>query len=307
MSFFSGNVFSGARYSCARRDAALVRGDEMSLDQAAVTLANAIKTSDAVIVGAGAGLSTAAGLTYSGKRFDDNFADFRDAFGITDMYSGGFYPFPDAQTYWAWWSRHIFVNRYDVEPGKPYLDLLKMLDGKDYFVITTNVDHQFQLAGFDKRRLFYTQGDYGLFQCSQSCSGKTYDNEEQVRRMVAEQEGMKVPESLIPKCPNCGAPMVPNLRVDGNFCEDDGWHKASLHYREFCRRHENLKTLYLELGVGGNTPVIIKYPFRSAVEKNAKAAYACVNMGEACSPCAITDRSILIDGDVAEIMSACLR
>ena len=252
------------------------------------------------------GLSTAAGLTYSGERFDANFADFRDAYGITDMYSGGFYPFLDSLTYWAWWSRHIYLNRYDVEPGKPYLDLLKMLDGKDYFVITTNVDHQFQLAGFDKTRLFYTQGDYGLFQCSRNCSNKTYDNEEQIRQMVAEQKGMKIPESLLPKCPDCGAPLVPNLRVDGSFCEDAGWHAACNRYQNFREEHESGKVLYLELGVGNNTPAIIKYPFWDAVKSNSEATYACVNRGEACSPRAIADRSILIDGDIGTIISASL-
>ena len=306
MSFFSGNTFSGGGYSCARHDAALVRGNEMSADQAALALAEAISECDAVLVGAGAGLSTAAGLTYSGERFDANFADFRDAYGITDMYSGGFYPFLDSLTYWAWWSRHIYLNRYDVEPGKPYLDLLKMLDGKDYFVITTNVDHQFQLAGFDKTRLFYTQGDYGLFQCSRNCSNKTYDNEEQIRQMVAEQKGMKIPESLLPKCSDCGAPLVPNLRVDGSFCEDAGWRAACNRYQSFREEHESGKVLYLELGVGNNTPAIIKYPFWDAVKSNSEATYACVNRGEACSPRAIADRSILIDGDIGTIISASL-
>lgn len=307
MSFFSGNVFSGGGYSCAPSGAALVKGVEMPAERSARELADAIDASDAVLVGAGAGLSTAAGLTYSGKRFDDNFADFRDAYGITDMYSGGFYPFLDERTYWAWWSRHIYLNRYDVEPGKPYLDLLKLLEGKDYFVITTNVDHQFQLAGFDKSRLFYTQGDYGLFQCSRNCSNATYDNEGQVRRMVEEQKGMKVPKDLIPKCPKCGAPMVPNLRVDGNFCEDEGWHAACERYRDFGEKHARGKVLYLELGVGGNTPVIIKYPFWNAVRANDEAIYACVNKGESYSPNAIAARGILIDGDIGEHMSACLR
>lgn len=306
MSFFSGNTFSGGGYSCARHDTALVRGIEVPADRAALALAEAISECDAVLVGAGAGLSTAAGLTYLGERFDANFADFRDAYGITDMYSGGFYPFLDSLTYWAWWSRHIYLNRYDVEPGTPYLDLLKVLDGKDYFVITTNVDHQFQLAGFDKTRLFYTQGDYGLFQCSRNCSNKTYDNEEQIRQMVAEQKGMKIPEPLLPKCPDCGAPLVPNLRVDGSFCEDAGWHAACNRYQSFREEHASGKVLYLELGVGNNTPVIIKYPFWDAVKSNSEATYACVNRGEARSPRAIADRSILIDGDIGTIISASL-
>ncbi len=173
-------------------------------------------------------------------------------------------------------------------------------------MITTNVDHQFQLAGFDKTRLFYTQGDYGLFQCSRNCSNKTYDNEKQIRQMVAEQKGMKISESLLPKCPDCGAPLVPNLRVDGSFCEDAGWHAACNRYQNFREEHESGKVLYLELGVGNNTPAIIKYPFWDAVKSNSEATYACVNRGEACSPRAIADRSILIDGDIGTIISASL-
>ncbi|MFR2031780.1 MAG: SIR2 family NAD-dependent protein deacylase [Collinsella sp.] len=222
------------------------------------------------------------------------------------MYSGGFYPFPDVETLWAWWSRHIYFNRYDVEPGRPYLDLLKLVKDKDYFVITTNVDHQFQLAGFDKHRLFYTQGDYGLFQCSGPCSQVTYDNEEAVRAMMEQQKGMRIPSELVPTCPKCGRPMTTNLRVDGRFVEDKGWHAAATRYDEFCRRHAGMHVLYLELGVGMNTPVIIKYPFWNAVDKNPKAIYACVSLGEACAPKAVNKRSILIDGDIGMVLSACV-
>lgn len=177
MTFFSANLLAGGGYARARRGAALVRGADATAEEAAEAMRRKLDECDAVLVGAGAGLSAAAGFSYSGKRFDENFADFRDRFGITDMYSGGFHPFPDLETYWAWWSRAILLNRYEAGVGKPYLDLLCILEGRDYFVLTTNVDHQFQLAGFDKARLFYTQGDYGLFQCSRNCSGETYDNE----------------------------------------------------------------------------------------------------------------------------------
>ena len=267
-------------------------------------LGDALDRADAVLVGAGAGMSTAAGFTYSGERFNKNFADFRDKFGITDMYSGGFYPFPDEETFWAWWSRNIYVNRYDMEAGKPYKELLALLKGKDYFVITTNVDHQFQLAGFDKKRLFYTQGDYGLFQCSYPCKQVTYDNEETVRKMVELQENMRIPSELIPHCPNCGRPMTTHLRIDDRFVQDDGWYAASERYVDFCKRHEGTGMLYLELGVGGNTPIIIKYPFWNAVEKDQRATYACVNLGEACAPEAIAKRSVLIDGDIALVLDA---
>lgn len=298
MGFFSMPLVSG-NVVCAKHD-------DRQLVSKIEKLRQALDDVDAVIVGAGAGMSTAAGLTYSGERFDEHFADFRDAFGITDMYSGGFYPFPDVETLWAWWSRHIYFNRYDVEPGRPYLDLLKLVKDKDYFVITTNVDHQFQLAGFDKHRLFYTQGDYGLFQCSGPCSQVTYDNEEAVRAMMEQQKGMRIPSELVPTCPKCGRPMTTNLRVDGRFVEDKGWHAAATRYDEFCRRHAGMHVLYLELGVGMNTPVIIKYPFWNAVDKNPKAIYACVSLGEACAPKAVNKRSILIDGDIGMVLSACV-
>lgn len=298
MGFFSMPLVSG-NVVCAKND-------DRQLVSKIEKLRQALDDVDAVIVGAGAGMSTAAGLTYSGERFDERFADFRDAFGITDMYSGGFYPFPDVETLWAWWSRHIYFNRYDVEPGRPYLDLLKLVKDKDYFVITTNVDHQFQLAGFDKHRLFYTQGDYGLFQCSGPCSQVTYDNEEAVRAMMEQQKGMRIPSELVPTCPKCGRPMTTNLRVDGRFVEDKGWHAAATRYDEFCRRHAGMHVLYLELGVGMNTPVIIKYPFWNAVDKNPKAIYACVSLGEACAPKAVNKRSILIDGDIGMVLSACV-
>lgn len=298
MGFFSMPLVSG-NVVCAKND-------DRQLVSKIEKLRQALDDVDAVIVGAGAGMSTAAGLTYSGERFDEHFADFRDAFGITDMYSGGFYPFPDVETLWAWWSRHIYFNRYDVEPGRPYLDLLKLVKDKDYFVITTNVDHQFQLAGFEKHRLFYTQGDYGLFQCSGPCSQVTYDNEEAVRAMMEQQKGMRIPSELVPTCPKCGRPMTTNLRVDGRFVEDEGWHMAAVRYDEFCRRHAGMHVLYLELGVGMNTPVIIKYPFWNAVDKNPKAIYACVSLGEACAPKAVNKRSILIDGDIGMVLSACV-
>ena len=265
-------------------------------------LREAIETADAVLIGAGAGLSTSAGLTYSGERFEKHFADFKERYGIADMYSGGFYPYNTLEEYWAWWSRQIYVNRYDIEAGKPYKRLLELVKDKDYFVLTTNVDHQFQLAGFDKKRLFYTQGDYGLWQCSKACHDKTYDNEAVVRRMVKEQHDMKIPSELISHCPVCGEPMTMNLRCDDTFVQDEGWYRASTRYHEFLHRHEWMQVLYLELGVGGNTPVIIKYPFWQMTAKNPKAVYACVNLGEAACPQEIERQAICIDGDIGEVL-----
>ena len=257
---------------------------------------------DAVVIGAGAGLSASAGFTYSGERFEKYFGDFIGKYGFHDMYSGGFYPFETLEEHWAYWSRYIYINRYLDAPKPVYSTLLKLVQDRDYFVLTTNVDHCFQKAGFDKHRLFYTQGDYGLWQCSRPCPSKTYDNEEAVRAMLAQQNSMKIPGELVPHCPVCGAPMSMNLRADGSFVEDSGWHKAARRYEEFLRRHEEMRVLFLELGVGGNTPGIIKYPFWRMTYQNPRAVYACVNLGEAWAPKEIAERSVCIDGDIGETL-----
>lgn len=267
-------------------------------------LRTVISESDAVLIGAGAGLSTAAGLTYSGERFYKYFSDFAAEFRIRDMYSGGFYPFPDLETYWGWWSRHIWYNRYAADTSDTYSALLKLVQDKDYFVITTNVDHQFQLSGFDKNRLFYTQGDYGLFQCSKGCHQKTYDNRFQIEQMMERQQGLKIPTELIPHCPVCDMPMTVNLRCDDTFVQDEGWYAASKRYDDFIRRHSNMRILYLELGVGGNTPIIIKYPFWKMTANNPQAMYACINLGESMCPREIEEKSICIDGDIRDVLEA---
>ncbi len=269
-------------------------------------LKDKIAAADAIVIGAGAGLSTSAGFDYSGERFEKYFADFHKKYGITDMYSGGFYPFETLNEYWAWWSRHILVNRYNAPVGKPYSDLLKAVSDKDYFVLTTNADHRFQLAGFDKKRLFYTQGDYGLWQCSEPCCNETFDNENAVRAMVKEQRNMKIPDELIPRCPHCGKPMAMNLRCDNSFVQDEGWYTAAERYEEFIRRHRNLHILFLELGVGFNTPGIIKYPFMQMTAENPKAIYACINMNEAYAPGEISDRAICIDCDIGNVIESCV-
>ncbi len=262
-----------------------------------------IQTADAIVIGAGAGLSTAAGFTYSGERLRKYFADFVEKYGFQDMYSGGFYPFETSEEMWAYWSRYIYINRYmDVDNGT-YKRLFELVKDKDYFVLTTNVDHQFQKAGFDKHRLFYTQGDYGLWQCSEPCHQKTYDNEETVRAMFETQKDMRVPSELVPHCPVCGKPMSMNLRADDTFVEDEGWHRAAERYDEFLRRHEGQHILFLELGVGMNTPVIIKYPFWKMTYANPKAVYACLNFGEAYAPDEIAGQSICINGDIHEVLN----
>ena len=261
----------------------------------------AILNSDAIVVGAGAGLSTSAGFTYSGERFQRYFSDFIEKYGFSDMYTAGFHSFATEEEKWAYWSRHIYYNRYVPAPKPVYENLLKLLKDKDYFVITTNVDHQFQKAGFDKQRLFYTQGDYGLFQCSKPCHQKTYDNEKLIIRMIAEQKNMRIPSSLVPRCPICGRKMDVNLRSDETFVEDDGWHAASKRYEDFINKHQDDKVLYLDLGCGSNTPIIFKVPFLKWTMQNINATYATINLGEAFTVEQIKDRSIVIDADVNEV------
>ena len=265
--------------------------------------AQILRETKIILIGAGAGLSTAAGYTYSGERFEKNFADFAEKYGFQDMYSGGFYPYETPEEFWAFWSRNIFYNRYEQPPSEVHLKLLEIVNDKDYFVITTNVDHLFQNAGFDKSRLFYTQGDYGLFQCSKPCHNRTYDNEETVRKMVAAQKNMRVPTELIPHCPKCGEMMTTNLRIDDTFVEDAGWKLASAHYHKFLHKNFLSDIVYLELGVGGNTPGIIKYPFWNFTAENPKARYICVNKGEAVIPKQIAAQSIAIDADIKDFLA----
>ena len=276
---------------------------DYSLNNKTEKLKQALDNADAVVIGAGAGLSTSAGFTYSGERFDRYFSDFAAKYGFKDMYSGGFYPFESLEEHWAYWSRYIYINRY-MDASKPvYENLLKLVQDKDYFVLTTNVDHCFQKAGFDKHRLFYTQGDYGLFQCSKPCHNKTYDNEELVCRMVKEQgKDMKIPSELVPRCPVCGAPMTMNLRADNTFVEDEGWHKAAGRYDDFIHRHKGMKMLFLELGVGYNTPGIIKYPFWKMTVENPDATYICINAKDAVVPVELEYQSVCIEDDIGEVM-----
>lgn len=293
----------------------------LAYEERVARLREALDQADAVVVGAGAGLSTAAGYTYSGERFDRYFADFSARYGFSDMYSGGFYPYGSLEEQWAFWSRFIYVNRYAPIPSGVYADLLALVGDKDYFVLTTNVDHCFQRAGFAKDRLFYTQGDYGLWQCSKPCHAKTYDNREVVEVMVRSQgfrigddgslelpdgtdPAMEVPAECVPHCPVCGEPMSMNLRSDDTFVEDAGWQEHARLYTDFMRGHAWGRVLYLELGVGYNTPGIIKYPFWKQTARNRKAAYACLNMGESLAPQEIMGQSILIDGDIAQTLRA---
>ncbi len=267
-------------------------------------LKTAIDEAEAIVVGAGAGMSAAAGLIYSGERFNKHFADFIAKYRFADMYSATFYPYDTLEEYWAYMSRHIYENRYAHPVGEPYSKLLEIMRDKDYFVITTNVDHQFQKAGFDKQRLFYTQGDYGLWQCSAPCHKQTYDNEDSVKQMLYRQTDLRIPSELVPCCPRCGKPMMMNLRCDHTFVQDSGWNQASKRYEDYIRKHRKGKVLYLELGVGGNTPVIIKYPFWQMTAANRDAIYACVNLGEAGCPKELEGKAICINADIGEVVDS---
>ena len=266
-------------------------------------LQTALSEADTVVIGAGAGLSTSAGFVYTGQRFEKYFSDFAAKYGIQDMYSGGFYPFATPEEHWAYWSRYIFINRYMDAPRPVYESLLKLVHDKDYFVITTNVDHCFQKAGFDKKRLFYTQGDYGLFQCSEPCCQETFDNEAVIRQMVEQQKDMKIPTELLPSCPHCGKPLTMNLRSDDTFVEDEGWHRAAERYGNFLRTRAGGKILFLELGVGFNTPVIIKYPFWKMTLENPDAVYASINLDNCTIPGEIGRQSICIHADIGSALT----
>lgn len=309
------------------------RGDEIE------KIKQAVDEADAVVIGAGAGLSTAAGFVYNGERFQKYFGDFSEKYGFNDMYSGGFHPYDTLEENWAFWSRNIYVNRYVKAPKRVYDRLYDLVDGrregdplsapkKDYFVLTTNVDHQFQKAGFDKSRLFYTQGDYGLWQCSKPCHKRTYDNKERVVKMLVSQGfvidaggellppvkengdidfgklSMTVPSDLVPYCPVCGEPMSMNLRADNTFVEDEGWHQAAERYSLFIKEHADKRIVFLEIGVGYNTPVIIKYPFWQMTAKNPDATYVCLNFTDAVCPDEIVEQSICLEGDADQMIKA---
>lgn len=282
-------------------------------------LQEALEKAETIIIGAGAGLSSSAGFTYSGERFNKYFKDFSEKYKFSDMYQGGFYPYGTLEEYWAYWSRYIFINRYMDAPKAVYHKLYNLVKEKNYFVLTTNVDHCFQKAGFDKKRLFYTQGDYGLFQCSIPCHQKTYDNKELITNMLLAQGyiiepgnkeitpasldiKMEIPEELIPHCPVCGKPMSMNLRADNTFVQDSGWYDAAARYNKFLQKYKNTKILFMELGVGYNTPGIIKYPFWQITSENPDAVYACINYNEAAAPQEIQRQSVCINGDIGEIL-----
>lgn len=257
---------------------------------------------DVVIVGAGAGLSTAAGLHYSGKRFTDNFPDYISKYQLTDMYSSAFYPFQTLEEKWGYFSRHIKLNRFDAEVGLVYKNLKCILDEKEHFVITTNGDDQFFRAGFDPENVFATQGHYNLFQCKVACHDTLYENEEMVNQMVEQQKDCKIPTELIPTCPVCGGELVAHLRMDQYFVENEDWHKASQRYQQFLQSCIGKKVVFLELGIGFNTPSIIRWPFEKMVVQFNNSYLIRVNMDNVQPSYDIQDKGVLIEGDIAEFV-----
>lgn len=263
---------------------------------------NLIKEADVVLIGAGAGASTAAGLSYDGKRFRENFHEFIMKYGgqyMTDMYAAGFYPFPSEEAKWGYWSKHALLNRF-YPPALPlYKDLYDIAKDKEYFVLTTNVDHQFYKAGFSADRIFATQGDYGEIQCQKGCHPKVYEAEELFQEMDAARKDCLIPSELVPKCPVCGGKMAMHLRCDNYFVEDEAWHEAADRYAEFLDKNKDKKVVLLELGVGFNTPIIIRFPFEKMVRERASYSLIRLNRDEAVVPESFGNRAIGIGGDMA--------
>ena len=260
--------------------------------------AEAIKEAEYVLIGAGAGLSAAAGLTYSGKRFTDNFSEFIKKYGMTDMYSAGFYPFPSEEAKWGYWSKHVYVDRIKPQALPLYQKLKELLKEKNYFVITTNVDHQFYKADFGENKIFATQGDYGLIQCMRGCHSKTYDNIEMINQMHKARKDCLIPSGMVPKCPVCNGPMSMNLRCDQNFVEDDAWHAAESRFEAFLDKCQSKKTVLLELGIGFNTPTIIRFPFEKLTREKENIMLVRLNLKEAIVPESFGRRAIGINADM---------
>lgn len=275
---------------------------EDQIDRAAKNIRN----TDCVIIGAGAGASTAAGIQYGGKRFTDNFAEFIKKYGghyMTDMYAAGFYPYPSEEAKWGYWSKHALMNRFDPPALPLYTELYDIVKNKEYFVLTTNVDHQFYKAGFDEKRIFATQGDYGKIQCQKACHPKTYDAKDLFRKMDKARRDCLIPSELVPKCPVCGGNMAMNLRCDNYFVEDEAWHEAADRYAGFLEQHKDKKVVLLELGVGFNTPIIIRFPFEKMVRENSSYSLIRLNMDEAVVPESFGERAIGIGGDMAKAIT----
>lgn len=260
-----------------------------------------IREAEFILIGAGAGLSAAAGLTMGGPRFTENFKEFIEKYGgpyMTDMYSAGFYPFRTEEAKWGYWSKSGMINRVLPGPLPLYRKVYELAAHKEHFVLTTNVDHQFFLSGFDEKKVFATQGDYGLIQCRKGCHPKTYDAANMFRQMDQARKDCLVPSYMVPKCPVCGGPMEMNLRCDQYFVEDENWHEAEQRFSEALSKCENKRTVLLELGAGFNTPTIIRFPFEKLMRDHPNMSLIRLNMNEAVVPEAFGERAIGINEDM---------
>lgn len=270
-------------------------------------LAQELNKADAVLVGAGTGLSEAAGFTRTAPYFTRHFSDFIDKYGFEDLCTAARFNYPSQEEKWAFWSRAIYLYRYSPAPRPVYNTLFEIIKDKDYFVITTTADHMFQKSGFDSDRLFYTYGDYGTWQCSQPCNDATYDNEDAVRKMMEAQRDMKVPRSLIPICPACGRKMKVNLLTDDSFVENDGWYRAEERYEHYVRSHKSGRIVFLDIGTTASTPIIIKCPFTQMTYENPLATYATI--ADCALPEAeeIKDRALYVNNDIEQSLNQLLR
>ena len=265
-----------------------------------------IKNADYILIGAGAGLSTSAGIEYTGKRFKDNFSEFIKKYNFTDMYTSGFYDFETEEEKWAYWAKHMHINNIGAEATKLYKDILKLIKNKEYFVITTNVDDQFYKSGFDENKIFAIQGSYRYIQCSQACHNKVYDATEIVKEMISKTKDCKIPTELVPICPVCGEVMETNLRKDSYFVQDDRWYIQNKRYEEFLTKAKNKELLLIELGVGFNTPGIIRFPFEQMVYQTDNWKLVRLNKDNCETILNIENRYIPLQNNISEIIQLML-
>lgn len=268
--------------------------------------ADMIQKADYVLMGAGAGLSTAAGAVYGGTWFEKNFKEFKEKYGngpyMQDMYSAGFHPYPDEESFWGYWSKQAILGGIDLDVTPLYKDILKLLKDKRIFCLSTNADGQFQKAGYKEEQIFCTQGDYFHIQCQKACHQRTYNAVKLFKQMDQARKNCQIPTYMVPKCPICGGPMTMNLRCDQYFVQDEAWYQAEKRFGDFL--NEALKSqknlLLLELGVGFNTPTIIRFPFEKLVKENKQVNLIRLNLNEAVIPESIEQQAVGINKDIKQ-------
>ena len=262
----------------------------------------AIKQADYIIIGAGSGLSTAAGLLYSGEKFEKDFREFIEKYHFDNLYSASFYEFKTQEEKWAFFAKMIKLNRYNEKPLKLYQELYEIVKNKEYFVLSTNVDGQFYNSGFDKDKIFEVQGDYSYLQCENACHNKLYNNKELVEKWLRNTKNCKIPSDLVMKCPVCGGNMDMNLRKDANFVQDENWYRQSEKYEDFLSRSKGKNVVLLEIGVGFNTPGIIRFPFERMTAISEKTTLIRINKDYPNPMLEIENKTISFDEDTNKII-----